>query len=78
MPQQRIIYKTRSLTAVPYNRRFGVRNVMPNVKVVRWLALPLRIPEVSITILGSETTYIDFIFFRGFPESLQANTRVVP
>jgi hypothetical protein len=51
---------------------------MPNVKVVRWLALPLRIPEVSITILGSETTYIDFIFFRGFPESLQANTRVVP
>jgi hypothetical protein len=49
---------------------------IPNV-VVEWLLLLLRIPEVPGSNIGFKTTYPEWKF-HGFPQSIQANTGVVP
>jgi hypothetical protein len=50
--------------------------VVPNA-VVKWLTFLLCIEEVPASTLGPETGYPDRIF-RGFPQFLQTNSRVVP
>jgi hypothetical protein len=50
--------------------------VVPNA-VVKWLTFLLCIEEVPASTLGPETGYPDRIF-RGFPQFLQANSRIVP
>jgi hypothetical protein len=45
--------------------------------MTEWLTLLLRIREVSGSNLGPKTDYLDW-YFRGFPQSLQSDSGVVP
>jgi hypothetical protein len=55
--------------------KFQVIALLPNV-VVEWVAVLFHIREVRGSNLGPENGYSDF--FRGFSQSLQANSVIAP